>query len=299
MTLASGPVLGSAATGGSGLPADQASYAASPDVTAPGVTLPRGSVWAAQVGVVRPDTFVLLVAGMPFDIPGAPPAAEGGALTVRVIDEATPPVFEVLAREIPHAQNTALRSLLAHLLRRALSREAVVHAGMAGRLEVDTPSSNAIAAALQQGAHEQLTRPTQHLTHYLETGVLRLDLHVADGAACPPSRVEIHDTYDDDQRRQEALTATVFVDLPDTGPIEARLSLSAGRLSVHFVVGSDEIRERLLGQAHKLTAALATTGFSGVELAAHADPGRLARDRATEEVPREAPRAGGLLDIRA
>ena len=146
----------------SGRLADRASYAASPDLTAPGVTLPRGSVWAAQVGVVRPDAFVLLVAGMPFDIPGAPP-----------------------------------------------------------------------------------------------------------------------------------------VDLPDTGPAEPRLSFSAGRLSVHVVVGSDEIRERLLRQAGELTPALATAGFSGVELAAYADPGRLVRDRATDDVPREAPRAGCLPDIRA
>jgi hypothetical protein len=268
-------------------------------MTAPGVTLPRGSVWAAQVGVVGPDAFVLLVAGMPFDIPGAPPAAEGGTLTVRVLDDATPPVFEVLAREMPHAQNTALRSLLAHLLRRALTRDGVGQPGPAERLEVDTPSPRAIAAALQQGAHDQLTRPTQDLTHYLETGVLRLDLHVADGAASARWRVEIHDTHDDDERREDAITATVFVDLPDTGPVEARLSLSAGRLRVHFVVGGDEIRERLLGHAGELTSALATAGFSGVELAAHADPGRLARDRATDEVPREAPRAGGLLDIRA
>jgi hypothetical protein len=164
---------------------------------------------------------------------------------------------------------------------------------------VDTPSSHAIAAVLQQGAHDQLTRPTPDLTHYLESGVLRLDLHVADGAASTHWRVEIHDTHDDDERREEALTAPVFVDLPDTGMVAARLSLSAGRLRVHFVVGSDDIRERLLKQAGELASALATAGFSRVELAAHADPGRLARDRATDEVPRETPRAGGLLDIRA
>jgi Flagellar hook-length control protein FliK len=124
-------------------------------------------------------------------------------------------------------------------------------------------------------------------------------VHVAPGEPPLPWRVEIRDAPDHDERQEEAVTATVFVDLPDTGPVEARLALAAGRLRVHFVVASDEVREQLLAHADELTAALSSAGFTGVELAAHADPGRLARDRATDEVPRDRPRAGGLLDIRA
>jgi hypothetical protein len=298
VTLASGPVLGSAATGGSGLPADQTAHAASPELAAAALSLPRGSVWAAQVGAVRSGDFVLLVAGMPFEIAGAPPAGKGGSLMVRVVDDTGLPVFDVLANEAPHAQNIALRSLLAHLLHRALAGDAASPPS-AAVLEAASPSSRDIAAALQHGAHDRLTRPTPDLTHYLETGVLRLDVQVAPSEPPPGWRVEIHDTHQDGQEQEDAVTAMVFVDLPDTGPVEARLALSAGRLRVHFVVGSDEVREHLLGQAGELTAALVSAGFSGVELAAQADPGRLARDRATNEVPRDTPRAGGLLDIRA
>ncbi len=299
MTLASGPVLGSAATGGSGLPADQTSHASAPDLTSAALSLPRGSIWAAQVGAVRAGDFVLLVAGMPFDIAGAPPSGEGGTLMVRVVDDSTPPVFEVLAREAPHAQNRALRSLLAQLLHRAVTTGPAGQLGSASTLAAASPSAGDIAAALRHGAHDRLTSPTPDLTHYLETGVLRLDLRIAPGAAPPRWRVEIHDADRDHEHPEEAVAATVFVDLPDTGPVEARLALAAGRLRVHFVVGCDEVRDRLLAHAGELTAALSSLGFSGVELAAHADFDRLARDRATDEVPLETPRAGGLLDIRA
>jgi len=298
VTLGSGSVLGTSATGGSGLPADQTTHAASADLAATSVTLPRGSIWAAQVGEVRPHDFVLLVAGMPFDVDGEPPATQGGTLLVRVVEDTTPPLFEVLARE-PQAQNAALRSLLAQLLRRAPTSDHAGRAGAANTLQAASSSPSAIASALQQGAHDQLTRPTQDLTRYLETGALRLDLHVPPCETSTRWHVEIHDPSNIADQKDKPVAATVFVDLPVTGPVEARLTLSASRLRVHFIVDSDDVREHLLAQAEVLTAALSSAGFSGVELAAHADPARLARDRVTDEVPREAPRAGGLLDIRA
>jgi hypothetical protein len=241
---------------------------------------------------------VLLVAGMPFDIAGEPPAKQGGTLMVRVVEDTTPPLFEVLARE-PQAQNAALRSLLALLLRRAPTNDHAGRPGQALALQAASSMPGAIAGALREGAHDQLTRPTQDLTRYLETGVLRLDLHVPPSETTARWQVEIHDPPDGGGQADRPVTATVFVDLPATGPVEARLTLSAGRLQVHFVVDSDEVREHLLDQSGALTAALSSAGFSGVEMAAHADPARLARDRVTDEIPREAPRAGGLLDIRA
>jgi hypothetical protein len=295
--LASGPVLGTSASGGSGLPADQAAPAPPEPATAQ-IAFPRGSIWAAQVGRVRPDEFVLLVAGMPFDVAGAPPSGEGGTLMVRVVDDGTPPLFEMLAREMPHAQNAALRSLLAHLLRRALATEGR-SAGANTRLDAASSSAGAIATALRQGVHDQLARPTPDLAHYLETGLVRLDLRLDSGHGPTHCRVEVHDAQDDPERQEDTVTATVFVDLPATGSVEARLTLSAGRLRVHFVVESDDVRERLLDCAGELISALSSAGFHGVDLAAQADAARLARDRATDEVPRESRRAGGLLDIRA
>ena len=299
MTLASGPVLGSAAAGGQGLPANHTATAASPDSLPAAVTLPRGSVWAAQVGAIRADDFVLLVAGVAFDIPGPSPAPEGGTLMVRVVDDVTLPIFEVVAREVPQAQQAALRSLLAQLLRRALTREGAEATASANFVGAAASSSHAVAEALQLGAHDRLTHPTRELAHYLETGILRLDLRVPSDDASQRCRVEVHDEGADSVAGEDAVTATVWVELPETGSVEARLTLSAGRLQVHFLVGSDEVRDRLLSCANDLTAALRAAGFSDVIVGAQADPARLARERATAELPREVPHTGGLLDIRA
>lgn len=298
MTLASGPVLGSAAAGGSGLPADGAGSVPPADVATAAVALPAGSVWAAQIGPVGVEHFVLLVAGMPFDVPGAPPAAEGGTLTVRVAEDATPPVFEVLARERPHAQNAAVRTLLAHLLRRTVGADGA-RAVVVDPVDVSSASPRATAEALRQSVHDQLTRPTDRLTHYLETNLLRLDLRLPPLADSPRWRVEIRDTQDDAERQDDGITATVSVELPDLGAVEARLTLSSNRLRVQFVVERDEVRQTLLDGVAELAGALAAAGFTVAGIAADADPARLARHRVTDELPRESPRPGGLLDIRA
>ena len=158
---------------------------------------------------------------------------------VRVVEDTTPPLFEVLAKG-PRAQNATLRSLLAHMLRRAATSDTAGRTGAANALQAASSSSSVIASALQNGAHDQLTRPTQDLTRFLETGALRLDLQVAPSQA--RWQVEIHDPPSNAGDTDRPVTATVFVDLPVTGPVEVRLALSAGRLRVHFVVDSDDVR---------------------------------------------------------
>lgn len=296
MTLASGPVVASTATGGSGLPAEPPEQTPPPEPATTTLPWPRGSVWAAQVGAIRTDDFVLLVAGMPFDVRGAAPAAVGGTLMVRVVEDAASPVFEVLAPELPHAQNAALRALLAHLLRRAL---AAGHASRADApIEGASPSPRDIASALLDAAHQRLTQPTDDLVRYLDSGRLRVDLVLP--ARDTPSHwhVDLHDTHGEPESQEAPITATVLVDLPATGPVEVRLALTATGLQVKFFVATEEVRDSLLARSAELTGALAAVGFFGIDVAADADPGRLARDRASDDVPREAPRAGGLLDIR-
>ena len=84
MMLGSGSVLGMSATGCLGLPADQTAHAAPADLAATSITLPRGTIWAAQVGDVRPHTQTLrgLRDRVTDEVPREAPRA-GGLLDIR------------------------------------------------------------------------------------------------------------------------------------------------------------------------------------------------------------------------
>jgi hypothetical protein len=236
--------------------------------------------------------FVLLVGGLPFEIQGRPPAPEGGAVMVRVLTETDPPEFEVVPDAPEKARAAALRALLGQLLRRGFAHDPPPAPSDAPR--GDTP--DAVAAALRDAVRERLATPSLDLVHYLETGILRLALALTPGDPAA-WQLDIAGEARGAGADRPLHTVTLFAELPALGPVETRLTMTAGRLDILFVVAGEQARRLILEGARDLESALVAAGFGRVHVGAQADPARLARDRAADDLPIDPPGPGGLLDV--
>jgi hypothetical protein len=265
------------------------------DGPAGGPVFASGTFWAAQVGSISPRGFVLLVAGMPFDIKGKAPGPTGTTLVVRAEGDEGATVFDVVPAAQPARAVEALRLALGHLLQKALDATPVEPPPT-----LAVQSSSALATALSSAVRERLSEPSPALADYLMRGVLRVDLPIAtpDGEAL--WQLEI----DPESSRQagdapHGCSVTLFAALPATGPVETRLTLAGESLSVRFVVASDAACARILTGKDELVDGLRAAGFTRVLVDAVASPAQLARDRATDTPLLDRPLSGGLIDIRA
>ena len=256
----------------------------------------QGSLWAAQIGAVSPRGFVLVVGGQPFDVAGQPPAPEGTPLLVRAHTEDGLPVFEVIPTTRPARAAEALRVALGHVLRRALGPDATA----LPPAPLVLPAGADLADALARAVRERMAEPSSAAAEYLLRGIVRFALPVttSDTTATWQLEIDPHAATTGDPQH-DATSVALFATLAALGPVEARLLLSRDDLSVRMVLASVEAATRVHEQRDVLRAALMELGFGTVSVTAVASPAQLARDRATEAVPHEPPRAGGLLDVRA
>jgi hypothetical protein len=259
-------------------------------------TITSGTLWAAQVASTSPRGFVLLVAGIPFDIDGRPPGPPGTSLLVRAHVEDGATVFEVLPSVQPARATDALRVALGHVLHKALGPVPAEPLPV-----LPSQPASALAAGLSEAIRERLSEPSPSLADYLTKGLLRLDIPVvgAAGEECTWQLEIDPDSWRGGEGQESACTITLFATLPGTGPTETRLTLARESLVVRFVVASDDACALIESSRDELQDALLALGFSPVVVEAVASPAQLARDRVNDAPPHDMPLLGGLLDIRA
>jgi hypothetical protein len=241
------------------------------------VRLGLGTVWSAQVGPETPRGFVLLVAGVPFEVPSPPPERAGASLVVRVVDDGPVPAFEVVTEPAAQLAGAAARAVIAGALERAV------------RERLDDVVRGA-------GLQPSVVAPPTARADGLDQGVVRIDVALPGPEPRLRCRVKIGERPAHGATREPAMSASVLIELPD-GAVEACLLLAAGLLQVDLVVDSDRIAARLAAGERELARALADIGFGAAAVRTTVDAARIARDRAALDAPRATRPAGGLLDI--
>jgi len=165
----------------------------------------------------------------------------------------------------------------------------------------ETALAHSKSTVLEQTAvlsGQVLSRQAEAAFEWLKNGALQVELPMQFGTHSTQAKIRFFQETDKDAKKQSGrpLNINIYLDLPDTGKLEAWARWEGSRIQATLYVRDAETRELFESQLQELSANLRETGFSTAVLDVRIDPARLYKiqERAEQTLPRE----GSLLSLR-
>ena len=165
----------------------------------------------------------------------------------------------------------------------------------------DTPLAHSKSTVLEQTAvlsDQVLSRQTEAAFEWLKNGALLAELPMQFGTYSTQARIRFFQETEKDSKGYSGrpLNINIYLDLPDTGKLEAWARWEGAQIQATLYVRNAETRELFDSQLQELSANLREAGFATAVLEVRADPARLYKIQ--ETVEQTLPQEGSLLSLR-
>jgi flagellar hook-length control protein FliK len=157
------------------------------------------------------------------------------------------------------------------------------------------------SAVLEQTAvlsDQVLSRQTEAAFEWLKNGALLAELPMQFGTHSTQARIRFFQEADKDSKGHSgrSLNINIYLDLPDTGRLEAWARWEGQQIQATLYVRDAETRELFESQLQELSVNLREAGFSTAVLDVRIDAARLYKIQ--ESVEQTLPHEGSLLSLR-
>jgi Flagellar hook-length control protein FliK len=156
------------------------------------------------------------------------------------------------------------------------------------------------ATVLEQTAvlsDQVLSRQTESAFEWLKNGALQAEVPMQFGTHSTQAKIRFFQEKDKQAKGQgRPLNINIYLDLPDTGKLEAWARWEGSQIQATLYVRDTETRELFESQLEELSANLREAGFSTAVLDVTIDPARLYKIQ--ESAEQALPPEGSLLSLR-
>ena len=165
----------------------------------------------------------------------------------------------------------------------------------------ETALAHSRSTVLEQTAvlsDQVLSRQTEAAFEWLKNGALQAELPMQFGTHSTQAKIRFFQETEKDSKGPSGrpLNINIYLDLPDTGKLEAWARWEGAQIQATLYVRDDETRELFDSQLQELSANLREAGFSTAVLDVRVDPARLYKIQ--ESVEQTLPQEGSLLSLR-
>jgi len=143
-----------------------------------------------------------------------------------------------------------------------------------------------------------LSRQAEAALEWLKNGNFQAELPMQFGTHSTQARIRFFQENQSDAKQHSGrpLNINIYLDLPDTGKVEAWARWEGPHIQATLYVRDAETRKLFESQLQELSASLESAGFSTAVLDVRIDPARLYKIQETDE--RSLPPEGSLLSLR-
>jgi len=165
----------------------------------------------------------------------------------------------------------------------------------------ETALAHSRSTVLEQTAvlsDQVLSRQTEAAFEWLKNGALQAELPMQFGTHSTQAKIRFFQEMEKDSKGPSGrpLNINIYLDLPDTGKLEAWARWEGAQIQATLYVRDDETRELFDSQLQELSANLREAGFSTAVLDVRVDPARLYKIQ--ESVEQTLSQEGSLLSLR-
>lgn len=165
----------------------------------------------------------------------------------------------------------------------------------------ETALAHSTSTILEQTAvlsNQVLSRQTEAAFEWLKNGALQVELPIQFGMHSTQARIRFFQETDKNAQGQSGrpLNINIYLDLPDTGKLEAWARWEGSQIQATLYVRDAETRALFESQLQELSANLRVAGFSTAILDVRIDPARLYKIQ--ESAEQTLPQEGSLLSLR-
>ena len=165
----------------------------------------------------------------------------------------------------------------------------------------DTALAHSKSTVLEQTAvlsDQVLSRQTEAAFEWLKNGALQAELPMQFGTHSTQARIRFFQETEKDSKGHSGrpLNINIYLDLPDTGKLEAWARWEGAQIQATLYVRDAATRELFESQLQELSANLREAGFATAVLDVRVDPARLYKIQ--ESVEQTLPQEGSLLSLR-
>lgn len=235
------------------------------------------------------------------------PAWPGHADLARLIERAEPLPLDAdtrtLVAVLRRLVNDALPGLEAALRDGRVPPEGGRRTLLARVLAAIPPEANGALAALGTELRARLEgalrEPVANAWHHTTDGRVRVDVPVQWPTAEGTVELVVDPEADDGAgpRGRTGASISLFLEVPDLGPVEAYAEVAPERVAVRLYVAHERTGGLLTALQPAFEERLRAAGFAAAAVAIVVNPARLAAHPSTVAAP--APAGGSLLDVRA
>jgi hypothetical protein len=165
----------------------------------------------------------------------------------------------------------------------------------------NTPLAHSKSTVLEQTAvlsDQVLSRQTEAALEWLKNGALQAELPTQFGTHSTQAKIRFFQETEKDSKGHSGrpLNINIYLDLPDTGKLEAWARWEGVQIQATLYVRDEETRKLFEPRLQELSANLREAGFSNPVLDIRVDPARLYKIH--ETVEQTLPQEGSLLSLR-